>query len=162
MPKSNEITLLETKDVALFLPVLREVDLGDRFLLSMLHWCGIGQRSTPLELWRVFLISANGEIAGVSGIYRQPGMQKTVCWLGWLGVRPKFRRQGYAKTAVQKLRKIARSEGATTLYVYTDADNTGAIAFYETLGFKNLGPAKTAAPGLTMAESDVVFVRELD
>jgi hypothetical protein len=53
------VELITTKEIDLFLPIMKDLadDFGDRFLLSMLHWCGIGRRSTPLEFWQVFLIS---------------------------------------------------------------------------------------------------------
>jgi hypothetical protein len=37
------VELVSTRQIELFLPILKEIDFGDRFLLSMLHWCGIGQ-----------------------------------------------------------------------------------------------------------------------
>jgi hypothetical protein len=48
----------------------------------MLHWCGIGRRSTPLDYWKVLLVRARGDVVGVSGLYRQPGMPHNVCWIG--------------------------------------------------------------------------------
>jgi hypothetical protein len=68
------VELVSTKEIELFLPLMREIDFGDAFLLSMLHWCGIGKRSKPLEYWQVFLLRAKSQIVGVSGLYRQPGM----------------------------------------------------------------------------------------
>jgi hypothetical protein len=45
MPGGEQIVeLVSTREIELFLPVMREVDFGDAFLLSMLHWCGIGKR----------------------------------------------------------------------------------------------------------------------
>ena len=98
------VELVEASEIEMFLPVMNEIDLGDRFLLSMLHWCGIGQRSTPLHYWKVFLLRAEGNLVGVSGLYRQPGMAETVCWVGWFGIRPRFRRQGFGKHAMHALR----------------------------------------------------------
>src|SRR5260221_11427047 len=69
---SQTVDLVSTHQIELFIPILKEIDFGDRFMLSMLHWCGIGQRSTPLELWQVFLIQSDQEIVGVSGLYRHP------------------------------------------------------------------------------------------
>jgi len=80
------VELIATKEIELFLPVMREIDFGDPFLLSMLHWCGIGKRSKPLEYWQVFLLRAKSEIIGVSGLYRQPGMPSHLCWLGWFAI----------------------------------------------------------------------------
>jgi hypothetical protein len=54
MPAAEQtVELIETKDTQMFLPVMKGIDFGDRFLLSMLHWCGFGQRSTPPDYWQV-------------------------------------------------------------------------------------------------------------
>ena len=99
---ASELTveLVSAKEIELFLPLMREIDFGDAFLLSMLHWCGIGKRSTTLEYWRVFLVQAQSKIVGVSGLYRLPGMPSHVCWLGWFAIRPQFRRQGFGRAAI--------------------------------------------------------------
>ena len=111
------VELVSTKDIELFLPLMREIDFGDAFLLSMLHWCGIGKRSRPLEYWQVFLLRAKSQIIGVSGLYRQPGMPSHVCWLGWFAIRHQFRRQGFGTAAIDELCRIARSTGSTELWV---------------------------------------------
>jgi hypothetical protein len=82
------VELVTTRNIDMFIPILREIDFGDQFLLSMLHWCGIGQRGTPLEYWQVFLIRSKQEIVGVSGLYRQTGTPIYLCWLGWFAIRP--------------------------------------------------------------------------
>jgi RimJ/RimL family protein N-acetyltransferase len=98
------VELVSTKEIELFLPLMREIDFGDSFLLSMLHWCGIGKRSRPLEYWQVFLLRAKSQIIGVSGLYRQPGMPSHVCWLGWFAIRPRFRRRGVGSAAIHRIR----------------------------------------------------------
>jgi ribosomal protein S18 acetylase RimI-like enzyme len=115
---------------------------GDRFLLSMLHWCEIGRRSTPLEYWQVFLIRAQSEFVGVSGFYRQPGMSSNICWLGWSAIRPKFRRRGFGRAAIIAVCDVARQLSCRELWVYTNANatDTVAIKFYVSLGFEILGP----------------------
>jgi GNAT superfamily N-acetyltransferase len=99
----QSVELVSTKEIELFLPLMREIDFGDAFLLSMLHWCGIGKRSKPLEYWQVFLIHAKSQIVGVSGLHRQPGMPSYICWLGWFAIRPKFRRHGFGSAAIHQL-----------------------------------------------------------
>jgi hypothetical protein len=81
------VELVDTKEIELFLPLMGEIDFGEAFLLSMLHWCGIGRRSRPLDYWQVFLLRSKSQIIGVSGLYRQPGMPPHVCWLGWFAIR---------------------------------------------------------------------------
>jgi len=156
------VELVSTKEIELFLPLMREIEFGDAFLLSMLHWCGIGKRSRPLEYWQVFLLSAKSQIIGVSGLYRQPGMPSNVCWLGWFAIRPKFRRQGFGTAAIHQLYPIARSAGSKEVLVYTDSNDVVARMFYIRLGFQVLGPASDHAPGKTMADSDIVLRMQLD
>jgi ribosomal protein S18 acetylase RimI-like enzyme len=155
------VELVSTKEIELFLPLMREIDFGDAFLLSMLHWCGIGKRSRPLEYWQVFLLRAKSQIVGVSGLYRQPGMPSHVCWLGWFAIRPQFRRQGFGTAAIHHLRRIARSAGSTELWVYTGSHDDVARIFYVSLGFEVLGPASVYAPGKTADDSDTVLRRIL-
>jgi RimJ/RimL family protein N-acetyltransferase len=157
----KSVELVETKEIELFLPIMREIDFGDAFLLSMLHWCGIGKRSTSLEYWQVFLLRANSQIIGVSGLYRQPRMPSDVCWLGWFAVRPQFRRQGFGTAAIHQLSRVARNAGSTELWVYTGSDNNIARTFYLSIGFEVLGPASDYAPGQTMDNSDIVLRRAL-
>ena len=66
------VELIATKEIDLFLPIMKDLadDFGDRFLLSMLHWCEIGRRSTSLDYWEVFLLRSADEVVGVSGLYR--------------------------------------------------------------------------------------------
>src|SRR5580692_9948167 len=128
MPASIPIVeLVDSKDLGEFIPLLREIALGDSFLLSMLHWCGIGQRSTPLDYWKVFLLRAGGDGVGVSGLYRQPGMAETVCWVGWFGIRPRFRRQGFGRRAMHALIDFARHISVKELWVYTGSSDDIAV-----------------------------------
>jgi RimJ/RimL family protein N-acetyltransferase len=158
---AQTVELVNTKQLELFIPILKEIDFGDRFMLSMLHWCGIGRRSTPLEFWQVFLIRSHQEIVGVSGLYRHPGSPKHLCWLGWFAIRPQFRRRGYGSAAIIALSDFARSLGCKELWVYTDATNNVAMKFYASLGFELLGPATQWAPGRTMDDTDMVLRRTL-
>jgi ribosomal protein S18 acetylase RimI-like enzyme len=155
------VELVETTDIEMFLPVMKEIDFGDRFLLSMLHWCGIGRRSTPLVYWKVFLVRSAGQVVGISGLYRQPGMPETVCWLGWFGIRPRFRRQGFGTHAIYLLWDFARSIACRELWVYTGSSDDIAVRFYKSLGFEVLGTAAEWAHGQTMDDSDIILRRML-
>ena len=161
MSAAEQVELVETTDIQMFLPVMKEIDFGDRFLLSMLHWCGIGLRSTPLDYWKVFLLRAEGDVVGVSGLYRQPGMAETICWVGWFGIRPRFRRQGFGAGAIHALIEFARSLDCKELWVYTGSSDHVAVGFYQSLGFESLGTAADWAPGRTMDDSDIVLRRIL-
>jgi RimJ/RimL family protein N-acetyltransferase len=162
MPAGEQtVELVRTKQIELFIPILKEIDFGDRFLLSMLHWCGIGRRSTPLDYWQVFLVQAQSEIVGVSGLYRQQGMSSNICWLGWFAIRPQFRRHGFGSAAIIVLSNFVRNLTCKELWVYTGATDNIAIKFYTRLGFELLGPAAEWAPGRTMEDSDIVLRRVL-
>jgi RimJ/RimL family protein N-acetyltransferase len=132
-----------------------------RQTVLVLHWCGIGRRSTPLDYWQVFLIQAHSEIVGVSGLYRQPAMAVAACWLGWFAIRPGFRRQGLGTAAIAAVCDFARNLAYKELWVYTDAANDVAIKFYTRLNFELLGAARDCAPGKTMADSDIVLRQTL-
>jgi RimJ/RimL family protein N-acetyltransferase len=153
----ESVELVNTKQIELFIPILKEIDFGDRFLLSMLHWCEIGQRSTPLDFWQVFLVRSGREIVGVSGLYKQSETPDHVCWLGWFAIRPKFRRQGFGTASIQVIADYARSVGYKELWVYTDFFHEAAKSFYMKLGFELLGSARDYAHGQTMDDSDIVL-----
>jgi GNAT superfamily N-acetyltransferase len=155
------VELVETKEIEEFIPVMKEIDFGDRFLLSMLHWCGIGRRSTPLEYWKVLLVRAHGDAVGVSGLYRQPGVPNNLVWVGWFGIRPRFRRKGFGTSAMYELIDLARSFGCQQLWVYTGSSDDVAVCFYKSLGFEDLGSAADWAPGQTTGDSDIVLRRML-
>ena len=160
MPASNHtVELITTKEIELFLQVMRELadDFGDRFLLSMLHWCGIGGRSNPLEFWEVYLLRANHETLGVCGLYKQAETPASQFWLGWFGIRPAFRRRGYGTAAIRALVDRARTKDCKELWVYTGASDEVARLFYTKLGFELLGSARDYAPGQTIDDSDIVL-----
>ena len=160
-PTPPNVELIESKSIEVFIPVMREVNLGDNFLLSMLHWCGIGRRATPLEYWQVFLVQHAAKTVGVIGLYRQLGMDQSLCWIGWFGIRPRFRRQGCGASAIQHLVEFARDIGCRTLWVYTESTNRIAIQFYQKLGFAVVGSAGQCASGQTMDASDIVLSRAI-
>lgn len=154
---ARSVRLRESRRIEDFLPVMHEVELGDRFLLSMLHWCGFGSRSTPLDFWQVFLIEIAAEQAGVTGLYRPPISDARIFWIGWFGVRPKFRRQGIGREVLRLVRERARMLDGQELWVYTGVTDHAALRLYSSNGFEQLGPGASHAPGLTMEPSDIVF-----
>jgi ribosomal protein S18 acetylase RimI-like enzyme len=96
---------------------------------------------TP-DYWKVLLVRARGDVVGVSGLYRQPGMPHNVCWIGWFGIRPRFRREGFGTSAMHALMDVARNIGYQELWVYTGSSDDAAVCFYKSLGFKVLGSAR--------------------
>ena len=106
-------------------------------------------------------IEGSGEVVGISGLYRQPGMAETVCWVGWFGIRPRFRRQGFGKLAMYALIDFARQIAVKELWVYTGSSDNIAVNFYRSLSFEELGVAADWAPGRTMDDSDIILRRIL-
>ncbi len=152
-----QIELIKSRDPVDFLPLLREIDFGDRFILSMMHWCGIGKRSTPLEFWQVYLVKSKDQIVGVTGLYRQPGMSQKVLWLGWTGLLPSMRRQGLGSATVRAVLREAKAQNCDELWVYTGSADSAAGAFYQNLGFELRGRAAVVAKGLTGEQDDWVL-----
>jgi GNAT superfamily N-acetyltransferase len=155
------VELVTTRNIDMFIPILREIDFGDQFLLSMLHWCGIGPRATPLEYWQVFLIRSKQEIVGVPGLYRQTGMPVYLCWLGWFAIRPQFRRRGFGSAAIRSLASHALMINCREIWVYTSAGDHIARDFYLSLDFELIGSACEYANGKTANASDVVLRQKL-
>ena len=165
MPASgHNVELISTRDIAQFLPLMKELadDFGDRFLVSMLHWCGIGNRTKPLPSWEVFLLGPDHGILGVGGLYRLPETPANHVWLGWFGIRPAFRRRGYGTAAMSAIVNRARSMDYNELWVYTGSSDEVARSFYTKLGFELLGSARDYAPEQTMDGSDIVLKLRLD
>jgi ribosomal protein S18 acetylase RimI-like enzyme len=88
-------------------------------------------------------------------------MKQRVCWLGWFGIRPRFRRQGFGTGAMHMLIGFAESLGCRELWVYTGSSDHVAVGFYQSLGFELLGTAADWASGRTMDDSDIVLKRTL-
>lgn len=157
------VHLIQSRDIMLFLPVIQEVELGDRFLLSMLHWCGIGKRASELQLWEVYLTMDDAIPVGVCGLYQNPGMPTHLAWLSWLGIRESFRQRGVGSAMLASLVNLAQSKhGFSELWVYTDAKDKSVHRFYERAGFQFVGDGESIAPDVVMSPTDKVFRLSLD
>jgi len=55
----------------------------------------------------------------------------------WLGIDPKFGRQGIASRLFERFRDLVQEAGVRMLMVDTQADNESAIRFFEDKGFSN-------------------------
>lgn len=139
----SEIEIICSKDINLFLPLMRDItDLEERFLLAMLRWCGYGRpRHTPLKFWEVYTALIKSKPVGVSGLYQNQNTPAHIGWVGWLGVIPQYRNSGIGTRLIDYVARRASAIGMSELMVYTDDDNCGAIDFYQTVGFCHLGRA---------------------
>jgi ribosomal protein S18 acetylase RimI-like enzyme len=74
---------------------------------------------------------ASGRIIGIARMAIHPG------WAGIFGlwVHPERRRGGIATALVSAIAMAARDNNMPSVYLQVAGDNTGAIAFWEDLGF---------------------------
>ncbi len=108
---TNSLKIIQTTDLIEFIPLLKELEFGDTFSLAMLKWCGIGQRDQSLAFWEVYLAKLEAETLGVMGLYQLVDSPSDIVWVGWFGIRPKFRRQGWGKIMMKQLKDYARRLG---------------------------------------------------
>jgi RimJ/RimL family protein N-acetyltransferase len=153
----NSLRIIQTTDIVNFLPLLKELEFGDKFELAMLKWCNIVQRDPSISFWQVYIAKLAVEPIGVIGLYQLVDSPADIVWLGWFGLRPHFRRQGWGTIMLNQLKKYAREFKFKELWVFTNDDNLSAISFYEKNGFIKLGAAIDISPGNTHELSDVIL-----
>jgi RimJ/RimL family protein N-acetyltransferase len=155
------VNLIQSRNLIDFIPLLQELDFGDKFSLSMLHWCGIGKRSYPLAFWEVYVAMNEDEVIGVIGLYQQMETPPSIVWVGWFGVRPSFRRRGFGSMMIDSLKQKASDFNFRELWVFTEQENEVALNFYEKLGFRKLSEAEKNRAGTTHDPTDVVLRSDL-
>jgi GNAT superfamily N-acetyltransferase len=153
----NSLKIIQSTDIIDFIPLLKELEFGEKFHLNMLQWCGIGKRDQSLGFWQVYLAKLETETIGVMGLYQLVDSPPDVVWVGWFGLRPKHRRQGWGKIMINHLKEYAVNFGFKQLWVYTNYPNLAAISFYEDSGFVKLGAAAEVCPGKTSSLSDIIL-----
>ncbi len=153
----DKVQLMQTREIIEFIPLLKELEFGDKFSLSMLHWCGIGAREYPLKFWEVYIAKVDEQTVGVIGLYQQMETNTESVWVGWFGVRPQFRRQGIGTVIINQLKQLAVNFKFKELLVFTDLDNLAAIYFYERNGFVKVDISEANTLGKTHEPSDIVL-----
>lgn len=157
----NRLKITQTKEITDFVPLLKELEFGDKFSLAMLNWCGIGQWDKTLIFWQVYIVKLDEEPIGVMGLYQCIDSPSSVVWVGWFGLRPNFRREGWGSIMMEQLKSYAQEFGFQELWVFTNYDNLPAISFYEKSAFIKLGTAAEVCPGKTHHLSDVILKADL-
>ena len=89
-------------------------------------------RQLIVDAETVTLVARSGEAVAGFGIM-QFGDERAHLVL--LAVRPDFRRRGIARRVIQWLVESAATAGVASIHVELRARNTGAYAFYRTIGF---------------------------
>ena len=59
-----------------------------------------------------------------------------------IATRPAFRRQGLARILMQQVTEMAKSFGATAIFLDVESDNAAALALYTALNFTQIGRRK--------------------
>ncbi|OGN99316.1 MAG: GNAT family acetyltransferase [Chloroflexi bacterium RBG_13_51_52] len=60
-------------------------------------------------------------------------------WVNYLGVDPEYRHRGLGRKMMEALEEKLLEMGCPKLNLQVYADNTGAVKFYERIGYKNDG-----------------------
>ena len=82
-----------------------------------------------------YLLYQEENCVGVIGLYTYPCDAESA-WLGWFGIREKFRKKHLGTEAIKKFEDLAEKKGYKYARLYTDeADNDVAIAFYQSNGY---------------------------
>lgn len=83
----------------------------------------------------------NGEIIGVTGLYTRTIDPSNVVWLGWYGVFPQKRKQGFGEYILNWTMETAKKRGFTVMRLYTSNDPNEEVAqhLYNKLEFKITG-----------------------
>jgi ribosomal protein S18 acetylase RimI-like enzyme len=89
------------------------------------------------SLW--LLAFAGHELAGSVLAYPQRGGDTALGWVGTLGVRREWRRQGLGAALLQRAFAALYDRGLSTIGLGVDAENpTGALGLYERAGMRKL------------------------
>ena len=75
-------------------------------------------------------------VAGFYRATRYPGRVSHVACFGTLAVDPALHGRGIAQAMVRDAIERLAAEGVKRIELYAEADNTGALRFYEKLGFE--------------------------
>lgn len=87
----------------------------------------------PDDKVKYYLAYIEEKIIGMTGMYIEGNNE---AWLGWFGILPELRNQGYGKLLLEETIKLAKNNGHKVLRLYTDKKaNATAIKLYEKLGF---------------------------
>lgn len=89
----------------------------------------------------IFVAEVDGSIVGFQSLDRWARYTDSFDHVGTLGtfVLPQWRRRGVGRRLAEYTLAFARAHGYEKLVVYVRASNTGALAFYQRLGFRPCG-----------------------
>jgi len=77
-----------------------------------------------------YIVKEKDDIVGISGIYIEP-FEPDTAWLGWYGVKAKYRKKGYGTKILNHTIEIAKQSGFKYFRLYTDIVNPNAHRLYD-------------------------------
>jgi [ribosomal protein S18]-alanine N-acetyltransferase len=86
---------------------------------------------------------ASGEIAGFCIAHVERARKGLLAYVVTLDVAPQFRRQGLARTTLQRIEEQAFEVDCDAVELHVSVENDGAIAFYETEGYERSNMVKS-------------------
>jgi ribosomal-protein-alanine N-acetyltransferase len=128
----------------LVLPSIRLATAADARAIAELSRdvieCGLGWNYTPARI----MAALRSRITNVAVIHERESLLAagimeygdTSAHLVLLGVQPQRRRRGLGRHVVSWLEACAVTAGLSTIGVEVRADNPGAVAFYDALGYQ--------------------------
>ena len=100
---------------------------------DLVHFYHSVSGAHDFERLEYYMGCVGDEVVGISGIYAD---NKDECWLGWFGVRPEYRRKGYASAILKLQLEMMKNDGYKVCRLYTDeVINKNAVPLYEKNGF---------------------------
>lgn len=90
-------------------------------------------------LGRLFVLKVNGQVAGMANALTTISTAEggRVLLLEDVIVKAEYRGNGLGRRLVEQVMAWAAAEGMTRVTLLADRDNTGALAFYRSLGFQD-------------------------
>lgn len=88
----------------------------------------------PYSRLEFYIAYENNVAVGLSGIYAN---RTDECWLGWFGIRPEYRKKGFATTLLNLQLQMMKDDGYKICRVYTNViSNKEAVRLYLKNGFE--------------------------
>lgn len=100
----------------------------------------------------------NNSVVGISGVYANSTNE---CWLGWFGIRPEYRRKGYASAMLNLQLEIMKNYGYEVCRLYTsEIINKEAVQLYRKIGFKKDSDYENHIITMVKPLNDKIYISE--
>lgn len=101
----------------------------------ILTWCGImdNDEEDLFKYWQVWLIEIESRTIGICGLYSEKRSSNRELWIGWFGMLPQYRNNGFGTESLEYMEIQAKKIGCDTLLTYTDSKKS--MNFYKKNGF---------------------------